>query len=237
MTKYSVIFVWLICSLYLPFSHAKGLEPASIVYTLDLDSNLLGSARLGRMETVLTREGSVYSASATTKAQGIAAILMGSSLNLNCDFSIDNNRAIGISLDVGRKKDKKYQARYNWSNRKIEFKTGESLDMPQGYIIDDCNMPFVATLLKGKGLNDQTLYVLDAKKQRLRGYKHISTEPESIETPIGNKDTLKVVLEREFRPGRTFTLWLSPENNYLPIKMEEKRKSRTTILLVEEIKS
>jgi len=53
-----------------------------------------------------------------------------------------------------------------------------------------------------------------------------------LETKLGDKPTIKMVLQRETVPERTTTLWLSTQDQYIPLKVEEKRKSRTTTLVV-----
>lgn len=234
--KLLVIFVMVIVPASNSF--ADELEPITIGYTVNLESDKLGNATLGKLESRLTRnESGGFSVLSITKAQGIAAMLMGSNLQLTCEFDIQDGRAVSSSYSGGRKNSSDYGANFDWENRKISFDDGESLDMPQGYLIDDCTMPYAAALMKDKGLEDETLYVLDGKKKRLRAYKLKSTSAEKIETSIGSLDTIKVVLEREFKPEKTFSLWLSPDNYYVPIKMEEKRKSRTTIFLANSIDS
>jgi len=58
-----------------------------------------------------------------------------------------------------------------------------------------------------------------------------------LSTNVGDIETLKIVFERELLPERTITLWLSTENSYVPVKMEERRRKRTTTMLVDEINS
>jgi len=79
------------------------------------------------------------------------------------------------------------------------------------------------------------MYIIDGKKRRLRAYNLLSSSNETVETPIGSKETLKIVLQREHRPDRLITLWLSLEDQYTPVKVEEKRKSRTTTMMVSEV--
>ena len=202
---------------------------------MSLVSDRLGNATLGRLETTLSRTEQGYAALNTTKAQGMAAIIMGSNFEESCEFSVEQGRAVSKQYSGGRKDSNDYQVEFDWDNRKVSFSDGESLDMPQGYVVDNCILPFAAALLRGEGLSDQILYVVDGKKKRIRGYRLKSTSEETLETKFGDVDTLKVVLEREFKPERTFTFWLSPGNNFMPLKMEEKRRSRTTTMLVDNI--
>ena len=62
-----------------------------------------------------------------------------------------------------------------------------------------------------------------------------STNDEVISTKLGEKQVTKVVFERELRPGRTLTFWLSNDDEYLPLRMQESRKSRTTTFEVTKL--
>jgi hypothetical protein len=227
----------LLTSLALPqIASAQELKPISIRYTVSFESEKYGSATLGRFETQLSqaKEGG-YSVKSALQGQGIAAILMGSNYQESCDFSIENGRAISNNYAGGRKALEDYQVKFDWTERLIKFNDGESLDMPKGYVVDNCNMFFAAALLKGEGLSEQPLYIVDGKKKRIRGYNLRSSTNELLSTNFGDVNTLKIVLERELQPERTISLWLSPENSYMPLKMEERRRKRTTTMIVDQI--
>lgn len=224
-------------TLPLPSLAEIGLQPVSIEYIVRLDHEKLGNATLGRTETILTKGDSGYAVRTKTKAQGLAAIIIGSNEQQSCDFSIEDGRAISKNYSGGRTDSNDYHVDFDWEQRKISFNSGDALDMPQGHVVDSCNMPFAASLLFQQGTNSEVLYVVDGRNKRIRGYKLKSTSPESINTSIGEQDTLKIVLEREFNPQRTFTIWLAPQWAYVPLKMEEKRPSRTTTMIVDKIES
>lgn len=217
--------------------HSNELNAIALSYTVNLVSSRLGNATVGQLQTTLTQNNGRYAANSTTKAQGLAAILIGSDLQESCEFTIDQGRALSHKYAGGSKESNDYQVSYDWEERKINFEDGESLDMPPGHIIDLCNMPFAAALLKDDGLAGEVLYVLDGKKKRIRGYKLRSSNQETLETPLGPMASIKIVLEREFNPDRTFSLWLSPDHDYMPIKMEDARSSRTTTFLVNNIET
>lgn len=229
--------VMLQTSLALPqMANAQELKPISIHYTVSFQSEKYGSATLGKFQTQLSRaqEGG-YSVMSALKGQGIAAILMGSNYQESCDFSVQDGRAISNNYAGGRKALEDYQVKFDWTERKIEFSDGESLDMPKGYVVDNCNMFFAAALLRGEGLSEQPLYIVDGKQKRIRGYNLRDTSNELLSTNLGDVNTLKIVLERELQPERTISLWLSPENSYMPLKMEERRRKRTTTMIVDQI--
>ena len=99
--------------------------------------------------------------------------------------------------------------------------------MPQGYLINNCNMPFALALLKDNEITE-TVYIVDGKKTRIRGYRLKSKSREMLNTKIGSLDTVKIVFERDLKSEKTLTLWLSKKHYFLPVKMQERREDRIT---------
>jgi len=210
------------------------LDPASMRYKIKFKSSTFGNATLGRVETKLSQTNDGYAIEILTKAQGMAAIIIGSNYQESCEFQIKDGLAIAKDYQGGRVGKTDYAVTYDRDNRKINFSSGDTLDMPEGYIVDNCMFWFVVALLREDGFTeDAPIYVVDGKSKRIRGYKLRSKEEEQIDTSLGSKRVLKLVLERELRPNRTLTFWLSPEDKYLPLRIEESRKSRTTTFEIE----
>jgi uncharacterized protein YceK len=214
---------------------ATQLTPLNISYTISFVSDKYGSATLGRVQTILKKTPTGYSVESATETEGLAAILMGENIQENCDFGVNNNRVVSQHYAGGQTQPGDYTVSYSWSDRKINFSSGESLDMPQGYILDSCNLPFAAALMKLEDLTTEKIYVVDGDKMRVRGYSLKSIENENLVSSIGTIDTIRVVLERELTPDRTLSFWFSPAHSYAPVKIEQHRKNRTTTLTVDSI--
>ncbi|HAU69247.1 MAG: DUF3108 domain-containing protein [Arenicella sp.] len=211
---------------------AYSLEPSTIVYQVELDSDRLGKATLGRVETQLSENDGRFSVASHTKAEGLAAILLGN-LTETCDFNIVDGRAQSQTYSGGRPSKTEYFVDFNWEERKIKFNGEETLDMPQGYLINNCNMPFALALLKDNEITE-TVYIVDGKKTRIRGYRLKSKSREMLNTKIGSLDTVKIVFERDLKSEKTLTLWLSKKHYFLPVKMQERREDRITTMFVSE---
>lgn len=230
--------LWLLLSIIMS-SQAHALSPVTINYTIKFESSKFGNATLGRVENILKATEKGYSIESLTKAEGMAAIIMGSNEQQSCEFEVLDGKAVSQKYDGGRTGQTDYQVGFDWDQRKAHFtgKNGhsESIDLPEGYIVDNCSMWFAVALLKGDIPEGQSLYVVDGKNKRIRGFKLRSTNDEMLTTDLGEKQVTKVVFERELRPGRTLTFWLSHDDEYLPLKMQESRKSRTTTFEVTEL--
>lgn len=228
-----------VCFLLSMTSPTYALTPVTISYTIKFDSSKFGSATLGRVENILKATDNGYSIETITKAQGMAAIIMGSNEQQSCEFEVQDGKAISQKYQGGRIGETDYKVDFDWPQRKAFFNdtngSRESVDLPEGYIVDNCSMWFAVALLQGDIADSQSLYVVDGKNKRIRGYKLRSTSNEILGTKLGNKNVTKVVFERELRSDRTLTFWLSHEDEYLPLKMQESRKSRTTTFEVAEL--
>ena len=230
-SKFHVIAIAIVCIVSSFASYAAPINPVTIEYSVKLEG-VIADVTAGKIQTSIDQSANGYKVSTLTKAQGMAATFLGTNIQENCEFKIEQELAIPISYTGGTIKEQSYAVSYDWENRKINFADDESLDMPQGYIVDNCAWPFAISILQGLKPNDDPIYVVDGKKRRIRGYKVRATEQEEIRTPLGKIQTTKMILEREFKPERTFTFWLSNKDQYLPIKMQESRKSRTTTMMV-----
>jgi hypothetical protein len=220
-------------------SQVHALTPVTISYTITFESSKFGNATLGLVENILKATDSGYSIESITKAQGMAALIMGSNEQQSCQFEVQDGKAVSQKYDGGRIGKIDYQVDFDWGQRKAYFNDtsggSESVDLPEGYIVDNCSMWFAVALLQGNIPDKQSLYVVDGKNKRIRGFKLRSTIDEILTTKLGDKPVTKVVFERELRPGRTLTFWLSHDDEYLPLKMQESRKSRTTTFAVAEL--
>ena len=211
------------------------LEPVSIEYRIRISR--FGNAVLGKVQSELTKTDTGYAINSVTKAQGMALLLMQSNLRESCEFEVIDGRAVARRYTGGTIKETQYTVSYDWQNRKINFSDQESLDMPQGYVVDNCIMWFAIALQRGQVDSSEQVYVVDGKSKRIRGYKLRSKDDETISTPLGDKAVTKLVFERELRPNRTLTFWLSKDDQFLPVQIEESRKSRTTTFEISKLDS
>ncbi len=211
---------------------AAAFEPGKITYQLELDSERFGKATLGRVETQISLNEGRFTVATQTKAEGMAAILVGN-LSESCDFDVVAGRAQSQNYTGGRPEQIEYSVDFNWRERKVKFNDQKTLDMPQGYVVDNCNMPYALALLKDQEINE-AVYIVDGKKSRIRGYTFQSKSREMLDTIFGSLDTIKIVFARELAPEKELILWLSKKHDFLPFQMQERREGRTTTMFVSD---
>lgn len=210
--------------------------PANLILSYTLK---LGGAKLGTVVKQLSLEGDTYQSTSETRAEGLASILLGGDLLESCSFVFDDLKVVSHDYSSSKTGRGAYQndTHFDWENRTLSFGPEEeiTLDMPAGYIVDGCNMPFAATMSKGQISADEPFYIVDGISRRIRGYTVLGISNETINTAIGELRTVKIELQRLDNPDRTLTLWLAEDKQYVLVRTVEKRPSRTTVMEIDSI--
>ena len=194
---------------------------------------------MGTVVKQLSLEGEAYQSTSETRAEGLAAIILGGDHFESCSFEFDGQKVIPRSYSSSKKGRGAFQnvTNFDWDNRKLSFGPEEeiTLDMPAGYIVDGCNMPFAATMSKGQISADEPFYIVDGISRRVRGYSVLGISSEAINTAVGELSTVKIELQRVDNSDRTLTLWLAEDKQYVLVRTVEKRPSRTTVMEIDSI--
>lgn len=128
---------------------------------------------------------------------------------------------------TGGKKEKHMSLDFDWQTQQLH--------------IDDKKQPWQLKL--EDGTLDKLVYQLalmsDLAKEKtafnyriadggkLKNYDIRIVEEETITTPLGKIDTIKLIRHREGKNKRQTTLWCAPMLNYLPVKLEHTEKGGT----------
>jgi len=193
----------------------------------------LGVAELGSLSSKLEHHGNYYEVSAETRAEGMASILLGGTVRELCRFSIDQNILIPDSYRIIREGRDAFDrsVSFDWAGRRVLFSNGENTVIPDGYIVDNCSIPFAFMAGGASTFERRSLYIVGS--QKVRRFEKPGISNEQIKTPLGTFEAVKIEHVRFDRPDRKLTVWLAPERHNLPVKIVEQRKSRpnTTMLL------
>ena len=178
--RVSITTILLICS-----TSSTAQLPANLVLSYTLH---LGGAKMGTVVKQLSLEGEAYQSTSETRAEGLAAIILGGDHFESCSFDFEGQKVIPLSYSSSKKGRGAFQnvTNFDWDNRELSFGPEEeiTLDMPAGYIVDGCNMPFAATMSKGQISADEPLYIVDGISRRVRGYAVLGISNEAINTAI-----------------------------------------------------
>lgn len=192
-----------------------------------------GVAELGSLHTELKKQENHYEAVSETRAEGMAAILLGGKVKEMCRFSTIDNAVKPSNYRIIREGQDAfdYSVSFDWDKRLLSFDDGGAVTMSKGYIVDNCSVPFAFILGGADMFRETSLHIVGGKK--VRQFKNNAITSEHIVTPLGEFDAVKVEQVRFDRPDRKLTFWLALERNNLPVKIEEQRsgRSKTTMLL------
>ena len=195
---------------------------------------LLGRVTLGRLVTELRKIGEEYEVQAHTRAEGLAAILLGGAVRETCRFRTNSQ---GLQpTHYQRVKEglggSTHTAQFDWRQGRIVFDDGAPVTIPNGYVTDNCSAPFAYMRDGQDGFQKRTLHIVG--NNRIRHYDLKGVRREKLKTPLGELETIRVEHMRQGR-DRKFIVWLAVQRNHLPVKIVEKRSSRTTTMVAEKV--
>ncbi len=195
--------------------------------------NIYGT-NLGEIHTSIKKNQQRFELNSVTRAEGAASLVMGGDLKQQCNFSVQDKQIITRSSLVEKLGRKSFisKVEIDWNSKFINYNNESVLAVPEGYLVDSCNFQFAAAFTDIDFLKQNTTYVLDGKQNRLKAYVFKSETLETLKTSIGEFETRKIVLERELNPEKSFIFWVTDEHPYFPLKMVEKRKSRSRIMTI-----
>lgn len=203
-------------------------ESMELVYEVTL-----GVAELGSLISTLERRGDAYEVIAETRAEGMASILLGGTVREICRFATDGNVLTPESYRIIREGKDAFDrsVSFDWNERKLTFSDGLTLVIADGYIVDNCSIPYAFIVGGATTFQRRTLYVVGGKK--VRRFENLSISEDTVKTPLGEFPTVRIEQVRFDRPDRKLTIWLAPDRHNLPVKIVEQRKSRpdTTMVL------
>lgn len=192
-----------------------------------------GVAELGSVHTQLKKLETHYEVVSETRAEGMASILLGGTVREMCRFSIVENAIKPVNYRITRegKEAFDYSVSFDWEERRVLFNDGNNIVVSNGYIVDNCSVPFAFILGGAEVFKQTSLHIVGGKK--IRRFENSAIASEHISTPLGEFDAIKIEQVRFDRPDRKLMVWLAPERNNLPVKIVEQRQSRpdTTMLL------
>lgn len=141
-----------------------------------------------------------------------------------------------LYLRTGGKKDKYLQMLFDWNKKQVSIDDKEhpwTLDIKTG-VLD--KLVYQISLMRDldKGIDKVDYEIADGG--HLKTYQIRVLAEETITTPMGKIDTVKLTRHREKPKDRETTLWCAPALNYLPVKLEHIEDGTTFTALLRRLK-
>ncbi len=150
----------------------------------------------------------------------------------------DQIKSFNYAYDrTGGRKEKHITTVFDWSTNQIDIDyKGRSFQLPLSPDTFD-KLSYQHALINDLIADKKELHYRVVDKYRIKEYTLVRQGTETITTPFGKFEALKLIRQRiktdNDKPERQTTLWCAPSLGYLPIKLEhiEKDGAKYTALL------
>ncbi len=194
------------------------LPEFTVEYELKKDETVVGV-----MTRTLTRlDKNRYRFTSDSKTTGFIALFYKKSIHERTEWSIQENRIISSEYEYVRNKgDKRRQVEVLFDRGSQQIRTSvndSSWTMPMQEPIYDKLLYQVALMRDLSLQRDVSLYPV-ADGGRIKTYTFESAGRETIVTPVGEFNTIKLIRYKENNDDKA-VLWCAPEMSFLPVRVD-----------------
>ncbi len=219
------------CLLLLLANSSRAADiPPKLTLTYSVEKSGLGR---GQYEINFEKQNGQLVTSSKAVPIGVAAAFSNDESMEKVVYNISNRDLLPIRYVQSRTGSKKYvrSANLNWDKQKVSFSEAEDKSLPNGITVDAGSFPVSLMWRPLPKLANATGYIVGSKK--IRAYRYAEPVGESLETPVGTFDTLRIEKNRVDKENRQFVVWVVPELDNLPIKIEDRKGNNVTRFLLE----
>lgn len=200
-----------------------GLRPFEAEYQLRRDSVVFGKMLL----SLSISETGDYLYQASTLATGLAAVLRSDQIT-----ELSEGRIRGDSVVPERylyhhqraEKPRHITLDFDWQSQRVtNHAAGEHWTMPIMENTQDKFSQQLALMLQAQQGAEQIEFPV-ADGGRLKNYRYDHKGLATLETPVGIFPALRLDRRKDARPSQS-SIWLAPEMNFLPLKIERRGDS------------
>ena len=209
------------------WAQAQSISDFSANYKVSL--NGLSAGELKRILT--TDENGVRTFNSQSQAKGVFAFFKPDLIEETSVWILEDNQIRPQSYvyqRTGGKKDKFLKLDFDWSNQLISVndkKQSWSLDSEE-YTLD--KLIYQLALMRDLQRDKKELSYQVTDGEKLKTYNISILGMETILTPLGKIEAIKLKRIRNDEKARQTTLWCAPTLNYLPVRIEHIEKDGTT---------
>ena len=176
-----------------------------------------------------------------TKTVGLAALLKKGTVNANSFLSVQNGRLLltefSYKQEPSDKKNRNIQIKIDWlqSEKKLLGKVsgnahGKKLELQVDKPVWDANSYQIPLMLNTKEITEPQQYTM-MFKGHFKNYTFITHGPEDIE--VSGRTIHAIKTERNGNTKKSpLYLWLAPDLNNLPVKMEKWKNGKLQLTLL-----
>jgi len=210
-------------------AHA-GEIPERMSLTYSVEKSGLGS---GRYDIEFVQQDGQLVTSSKGVLTGVAAAFANDETAEKVIYEIRENTLLPLRYVESRTGRKNYvrSANLDWKKHKISFSEAEDTRLPDGITVDAGSFPASLMWRPLPKLASATGHIVGGKK--IRAYRYSEPVSETLETPSGTFDTLRIEKQRIDKENRKLVIWIAPKFGNLPLKIEERKGDKTTRFILE----
>ncbi|MFK7892767.1 MAG: DUF3108 domain-containing protein [Granulosicoccus sp.] len=211
---------------------AQAVNPSDITpfrVTYEVGNNLINA---GTAELLLVKENDLWTYSLETEPRGILKlagkghIVEKSTIRLeqSGDTALLQSQTYTYRQDDERRR--AVNASFNWSDKTIvhTYRGEEKTEDFSSPVIDRLSATLlIMNILRGD-LDETVLQVFDTGK--IKKVQFVNDGMETLSTPLGRLETIRVLNRNAEGGSRETTTWFAPSLDYVPVKIEHRKRSQ-----------
>lgn len=204
---------------------AGDLAPFEVIYEVGNNLITAGSARL-----VLTNDGELWNYSLNTRPRGVFKLVGKGRISETSTFkAVESDGAISLQTQTYQyRQDKEHRravdAIYNWNKNIIThtYRGNTVTDTFSQPTFDRLTVTLVIMNALRNDFKSEELMVFDTGD--VEAVAFINDGTETLDTPIGDIETIRVINRKAAGSSRETVTWFAPSLDYLPVKIEHKKR-------------
>jgi len=187
-----------------------------------------GSMQLGEGHDFLEHDGKKYSVVSETKTVGVAALLYKLNIRRESRGSLTTSGLRPLQYEENNSRKPRRAAEFDWDARKLKLTDGDRIEtLPlSANTFDPTSLPYAFAFAQS---NEESVKVFVADGKRLADYEYRIVGKETLQTPLGELETLHFQKVREADDKRGLEFWLSVDRYFLPVKIRYVEKNGTVV--------
>lgn len=187
----------------------------------------------GEVEIAIRQQPEGYVVASTSKLSMLAAMFLKTHAS-DTRFTRQQNEVRLTSGSERLRGKEKYTRSFNFdrARNRIEFSNGKSVEIKSDDRFEAAAFPLLLMLRPLDRIADT--HVREVSTKRVRDYVYQKPLAEDVETPLGTLPAWKITRHRETRPSERVSVWLSRDDNPVPLKIAIIKKGKTTTLTLIE---
>lgn len=209
---------------------AFALPEFDALYEFERGRVTIGETRMALEHT----QDDIYRYTSHSEAVGFISVFVDDVIDEESVFHYEDGRFRPVTYDyrhTGSSRNRNESIKYNWKDgvAHVNYRGHESTVALEPGTLDRFLFQLAVSVDAARGELPKTYRIID--NGRVKAYRITSSGKESVRTPAGEFDAIRVERVDDTR-DKSLTLWLAPALDYLPVRVEQEKRNEEPLRLV-----